>query len=152
MKSALLLLLMCLATLSFAQKLKVEYVKKTDVILVNGEKWATIKTTKGNGDYSKIITLKDLKGKDIAFAKLANGLKFYEIEFTQSKRVVYKDYARLNTTRDFAMFLIDNEALTKDGYSSAGEDKMVSFFSKMPNDDDIFARRYNVASAGGTAA
>ena len=57
---------------------------------------------------------------------------YYEIQFVQSNKTAYKAPGRFNITRDLAMFLVEYEALTKEGFSTAGEDKIMSLFSNPP--------------------
>lgn len=133
MKSRILLLLFCFSTLIFAQK-KVEHIKKTDEILVDGVKWATAKSLRGNGTYQRIIVVKDVTGKEVVYGKIPTGEDnaYYEIQFVQSNRIAYKAPGRFNITRDLAIFLVEYEALTKEGFSTAGEDKIMSLFSNPP--------------------
>jgi len=133
MKYKSLLFSLLFSVSAFAQK-KVEHIKKTDEILVDGIKWATAPSLKGNGNYQRIIAVKDLSGKDIVYGKLYRGAEanYYEIQFAASGRIAYKTPGRLNVTRDLAMFLVEYEALTKEGLNQAGEDKIVSLFSNPP--------------------
>jgi hypothetical protein len=133
MKLIILLLTLCLSTVSFAQK-KVEHMKKTDEILVDGIKWATAKSLRGNGTYQRIIVVKDITGKEVVYGKIpaGEGNGYYEIQFVQSGKIAYKAPDRFNITRDLAMFLVEYEALTKEGFNTAGEDKIMSLFSNPP--------------------
>ncbi|KOY86222.1 hypothetical protein AD998_08740 [bacterium 336/3] len=108
--------------------------KKTDEILVDGVKWATAKSLRGNGTYQRIIAIKDITGKEVVYGKILSGQdnNYYEIQFVQSGKIAYKAPGRFNITRDLAIFLVEYEALTKDGFNSAGEDKIMSLFSNPP--------------------
>ncbi|MCU0436280.1 MAG: hypothetical protein MUC49_00095 [Raineya sp.] len=133
MKLIILLLTLCFSTSSFAQR-KVEHIKKKDEILVDGVKWATAKSLPGNGTYQRIIAVRDVTGKEVVYGKIptGEGNGYYEIQFVQSGRIAYKAPGRFNITRDLAIFLVEYEALTKEGFSTAGEDKIMSLFNNPP--------------------
>ena len=134
MKKITIILCLLLCTYSgFAQKRKVEYNKKTNAILVDGQQWASINKMKAGRPYLDMFILKDMQGKEIAYAKtLAEvGATQYEIQFVASMQTIRKDFDMFSSTpKDFAKFLVDNQALTEQGYNSEGERRILAAFGQ----------------------
>jgi hypothetical protein len=118
---------------ALAQKRKVEYNKKTNAILVNGEQWASISKMKAGSSYLEMFILKDMQGKEIAYAKTFAevGATQYEIQFVSSMQTIRKDFDMFSSTpRDFANFLIENQVLTQQGYNADGEKRTLAAFGQ----------------------
>ncbi len=134
-----LLFIFCLVLCTYAalaQKRKVEYNKKTNAILVNGEQWASISKMKAGSPYLEMFILKDMQGKEIAYAKTFAevGATQYEIQFVASMQTIRKDFDMFSSTpRDFANFLIENQVLTQQGYNADGERRILSAFGQSTN-------------------
>ncbi|MFN3315453.1 MAG: hypothetical protein ACK40K_01490, partial [Raineya sp.] len=132
MKNLVFTLCLLLGTyVGFAQKRKIEYNKKTNAVLVDGQQWASISKMKAGQPYLDMFILKDMQGKEIAYAKTLAAVSYYEIQFVASMQTIRKDFDMFSTTpKDFAKFLIENEALTQQGYNAEGERRILAAFGQ----------------------
>lgn len=134
MKKLIIIFCLFLCTCAaLAQKRKVEYNKKTNAILVNGEQWASISKMKAGSPYLEMFILKDMQGKEIAYAKTFAevGATQYEIQFVASMQTIRKDFDMFSSTpRDFANFLKENQVLTQQGYNADGERRTLAAFGQ----------------------
>lgn len=135
MKKLVFTLCVLLSTcIGFAQKRKIEYNKKTNAILVDGQQWASISKMKAGRPYLDMFILKDMQGKEIAYAKTLAEVSYYEIQFVASMQTIRKDFDMFSSTpKDFAKFLVENQALTEQGYNSEGERRILAAFGQSTN-------------------
>lgn len=132
MKQIIFILCLLYVTNVYAQK-KVEVMRKTGDIMLNGVKYGNAQEH-GNVFSRDAMTIRDNQGKDLIYVRYhrEDMQLFYEITFVATKQVAYKSRGRMNTKRDIANFLIEYGALTQGGINAVGEEKILILFKDKP--------------------